>query len=72
MAIRVKWMQPELEDNYVHILYDSEWTLCGAAFEGWGSNEQDFVKTRRRATCPDCIEKIKFCKNIKSTEYHKL
>jgi hypothetical protein len=76
----VKWIYPEPEDDYsVHFLLDSEWTLCGLAYEGGlnmskhdpRNNKQGFKTVNKKVTCEECIRRVLKCKEVKSTEFIK-
>ena len=71
MAIHVKWLKPKIEDDYkIHVVWQDGITLCGLAHEGGAeNNEQDFVETKNKITCWQCLKLIQFCKAIKDTEY---
>lgn len=72
----VVWNYPEREDDKnVHFLFDSEFTLCGQAFEGYGSSGstihgiQGFKKVTKKVTCKGCKRIVDECKKVKPTEY---
>jgi hypothetical protein len=76
---RLKWRFPDREDDHsIHLSSnDIERTLCGLAFEGdvsdnpyarSGREMQDFVTTKQKANCEQCIEIWKYCKSIKPSE----
>jgi len=58
-------------DNLVH--FDTEkntYTLCGLETMGdSGLGFSEMIPTKRKVNCHHCIEIIRFCKNIRSTEY---
>lgn len=69
---QVKWKYPKLADNDVHGVspVNSEYTLCGCAFDGTNTGEpfQDFVETNKKINCSDCVSIITSCKSVKESE----
>jgi len=68
----VRWKIQAMEDDLIHGSnpLNVEFTLCGNAFEGGDQQdvEQDLVETRRRISCPRCIQMIDECKSVKASE----
>jgi len=63
--------EPE-EQNYIHVTYDLDSTLCGDVLSGdetlglEGSIKIDDKKNK--ISCPKCINIISLCKSIKKSE----
>jgi len=56
--------------------YQSEFTLCGMAFEGIGGGAcfedgKAYETKQGKITCPKCIAQIEFCKSIKAKDIKK-
>ena len=73
MAVHIKWTYPKIEDDYtIHVQLNGGVSLCGLSYEGVKERtEQDFVTTKKKISCHQCLQLIDFCKNIKDSECYK-
>lgn len=72
---RVRWKIPSREDRFTHGInpLNSEYTLCGCAFDGSiGETGQSLIETKRRISCPNCIRVIDQCKTVKLSEIRRV
>lgn len=73
MAERVRII--ENGNNEVHFSWGAgaDYTLCGLNNDSVGDSTGGInaaKKTNRKVDCAICVSIVKFCKSIKSTEYH--
>lgn len=58
------------EDNNVHFYRNNSYTLCGTETDGDETLGIEIGKmVDKKVNCPDCIEIINFCEDIKNSEF---
>jgi hypothetical protein len=59
----------EDEDGIVHLIQslNTEYTLCGDAFDGFDVAFSGHGQTKKRiVTCPGCAELIRLCRGVRT------
>lgn len=59
-----------VNDSGVHFVHwNMDYTLCGVTLDGDPLTAGEFSYTNKKVNCKNCIQLIRICKSIKSTEY---